>query len=289
MIYASKKITVLFVLILFSVCVFSLDVVRDNNNEFQSYQLNQDVLDDNSILLTIHLPELNKNFTYHIESIDVEISPSAYIDRRTGLLIVDSTYFSRQGSIYFEQYKWLSDQNKWLLTKVIRGERNDISAEIFTPILRVERVKCCTYLGDNDTYSIQDKNQTNKDIELELADLEFLVKDKNIASILEVINQVTSSEYKEHLDVNNVELLNNVAFYLYDQDDISSAILLEAIVHKFPARAVAKLNLADVYWKLGEETGATRSAIEMYKKYVNEMKALNLQNKIPSRVFNRIA
>jgi hypothetical protein len=47
---------------------------------------------------------------------------------------------------------------------------------------------------------------------------------------------------------------------------------------------VAKLNLGDAYW----DNNYKEQAAGLYKQYYDEMSSINLKEKIPGRVFNRM-
>jgi hypothetical protein len=70
----------------------------------------------------------------------------------------------------------------------------------------------------------------------------------------------------------------------------SCVTLLGDITHKFPDRAVAWLNLADVHWDMYINEGYRELAAHTYKKYLELMKAQGKDmNKVPARVYERLA
>ena len=83
----------------------------------------------------------------------------------------------------------------------------------------------------------------------------------------------------------NVESANNQAFALEKMGaNEDSKTLLEAILHQFPDRIVAYLNLGDVYWKLNEKDKAK----ENYIQYISLMKSQKKDlSKVPERVYDR--
>lgn len=90
---------------------------------------------------------------------------------------------------------------------------------------------------------------------------------------------------QRNLDIINVELANNLAFDLQNENaNISSRLILESIVEKYPDRVVAWLNLGDVYWSLKDNINAK----EAYQKYIFLMKSQKKNlSKIPQRVYER--
>ncbi|QDP85775.1 hypothetical protein FNJ88_09540 [Chryseobacterium sp. SNU WT5] len=85
----------------------------------------------------------------------------------------------------------------------------------------------------------------------------------------------------------NVNSYNDIAFYnSFTKDGNNSSIfLLKKIIHQFPDRVVAYLNLGDSYWANENK----EQAEIVYKKYIEIMKTQNKDlSKIPQRVFERI-
>ncbi len=83
----------------------------------------------------------------------------------------------------------------------------------------------------------------------------------------------------------NITLYNNIAYYLEKVYKNKEAIfLLEKIIDKYPNRVVAYYNLADAYWSSFNTTEAKKA----YKKYVELMIKENKEDKIPSRVKERL-
>lgn len=82
-----------------------------------------------------------------------------------------------------------------------------------------------------------------------------------------------------------VQLSNDIGFLLEEAGYLKEAkILLEKIVDEHPNRTVTYLNLADCDWLLKNKD----SAISSYQKYSSLMKKEGKENKIPSRVLDRI-
>jgi hypothetical protein len=95
------------------------------------------------------------------------------------------------------------------------------------------------------------------------------------------------SYYLQHIPLTkkNIWIYNNIAYYLqgewvYYQQKLEGIYLLKKIIKFDPNRAVAYLNLADVYHQIDEENLSKQS----YKQYINLMKKQNREKKIPKRV-----
>lgn len=83
----------------------------------------------------------------------------------------------------------------------------------------------------------------------------------------------------------DIEEVNNTAFYLSQLGQPKKAIeLLNEVIKLDPNRAVAYFNIADSYMGIGQKD----LAIKDYKKYVQLMKAIKLDKKIPKRVLDAI-
>lgn len=82
----------------------------------------------------------------------------------------------------------------------------------------------------------------------------------------------------------NVTIYNDLGFFLeLGGKDKESIILLSEVIRAAPDRVVAYLNLADAKWK----TQNIVEAKELYCTYIEKMKSMNLEKKIPSRAINR--
>ncbi|WP_312076613.1 hypothetical protein [Chryseobacterium sp.] len=87
------------------------------------------------------------------------------------------------------------------------------------------------------------------------------------------------------IEITNVEVANNLAFDLQNENaDLSSKLILENIVRKYPNRIVAWLNLGDVNWSLEDKIKAK----EAYRRYIILMKSQKKDlSKIPQRAYDR--
>ncbi|MBC7388983.1 MAG: hypothetical protein H7329_07230 [Opitutaceae bacterium] len=89
---------------------------------------------------------------------------------------------------------------------------------------------------------------------------------------------------KEPVDEANVISYNDIGYYLEQKKLFMEAgYVLVKVLEKFPQRTVAYLNLGDVLWNLNEQ----EKAAEYYKKYIELMKKVGKEAKIPSKVTER--
>lgn len=258
----------------------------DYDGDGLSDKINEETV-DNQLHLSMWLSSVNKEFTYIINPVDENKIPVTHKSFNAGEMELDSSYFSRQGAIYSEVYKWDINNEHWNLINVINGERSDPWAGIFTPSLQVSRIECCVILGSNASYKEKSAETTQIEVNDELCQIQQLINKKEIAQAITYVNPYSASEYADALTKDNLVLLNDLAFYAAEHDNIASAIILERIVQQYPERVVAKLNLADVYWELGKDVGQLEAAKQLYIEYKSMMLARGLENKIPSRVFTR--
>lgn len=79
----------------------------------------------------------------------------------------------------------------------------------------------------------------------------------------------------------NTEVINNLAFFLQDTEYAWISVeLLQQVIHFYPKRAVAYLNLGDAHATLGQIKLAERC----YTDYIALMKQAGKEHKIPKRI-----
>lgn len=90
---------------------------------------------------------------------------------------------------------------------------------------------------------------------------------------------------KSQVEIINIENANNLAYTLQQQGFNEDAKkILYHILAQSPYRAVAWLNIGDVYWDLDDKNKAK----EAYQKYISLMKSQQKElSKIPKRVYER--
>lgn len=90
---------------------------------------------------------------------------------------------------------------------------------------------------------------------------------------------------KYPLSTLNVETYNNIGYYLQQNRRYNEALsVLYRITIEFPNRAVAHLNMADVYYNLDNFPEAKKS----YENYIRLMKKRGKEAKIPKKVLERV-
>jgi tetratricopeptide (TPR) repeat protein len=111
-------------------------------------------------------------------------------------------------------------------------------------------------------------------------------KNKTQVSNLMILANHYYIEKYDILNTQNIDDINNLAYYLQLQSKNKEAIyLLQKILTKDSGRAVAWLNMGDAQWEISNIENAKKS----YQKYISLMKSQEKDlNKIPKRVYERI-
>ena len=88
-----------------------------------------------------------------------------------------------------------------------------------------------------------------------------------------------------NIDQKNVSIYNDIAFYLGEGHNYNSSLyILKKIIKIYPNRIVAYLNIADVYWEIGNKDHAK----VYYQEYISRMCKIGKKSIIPKRVFQRV-
>lgn len=88
-----------------------------------------------------------------------------------------------------------------------------------------------------------------------------------------------------NIDQKNVSIYNDIAFYLGEGHNYNSSLyILKKIIKIYPDRVVAYLNIADVYWEIGNKDHAK----VYYQEYISRMGKIGKKSIIPKRVFQRV-
>jgi hypothetical protein len=123
---------------------------------------------------------------------------------------------------------------------------------------------------------------------------------RNGCALLPSYGEILALQDATPLTRANVQQYNDIAYYMSEflLSDVkgergvgsSCVTLLGDITRKFPDRAVAWLNLADVHWDMYINERYRELAADTYKKYLELMKAQGKDmNKVPARVYERMA
>lgn len=90
---------------------------------------------------------------------------------------------------------------------------------------------------------------------------------------------------EQPLQRNNVTHYNNIAYHLEQNGHYATAVfLLRDILHQFPQRTVAYINLGDALWAMDRQA----DAIDAYQTYIRLMRESGREQRIPQRVFERV-
>lgn len=214
--------------------------------------------------------------------------------------VVVNVDFESTSNPYINKLEFYWDKNKktWVLTKVSSWEepsRENKSSSDLPTSFSVKRYECCLSLADfNDNELLMKERSDVVASQLVNDDLRFIedALNKKQFNILfssdplnpKLIPNDLAYEFTKVIKNENIELINNFAFYAekYNQP-IPAIIILKGVINAEPNRVVAYLNLADSYWDIKDTDAAKLN----YKKYIELMNNSGRQNKIPSRVFER--
>ncbi|MBU9676380.1 tetratricopeptide repeat protein [Burkholderia multivorans] len=230
-------------------------------------------------------PSLQRTLSYRVENFDECSMMGAYVIPHTNLLAVDGSCSSQGGQIYRYIYKWSTADKDWCLIRQINGEKPDITSGTVVPVEDVLRVSGCSPIGKSDSLTYESKRQVQDKIRGELDG--FKKATQAPASLEKYVSEIPDFQVAElaaYIDVDNVEDVNNLAFFLEKYKRNSEAAqLLQSLVKKFPNRTVARLNLADAYWEIDVKELATPE----YREYRRQMNLKGLSAKIPPRIMDR--
>lgn len=286
MILRLKKYTVFifFFFLVFPLVSLSSSLEEDYDGDGINDRVQEETV-DNTLHLKMWLSSIDKEKSYIIKPADEDKIPTVHQSYKKGYLELDSTYYSVQGQIYIELYKWSLEKQDWILTKIITGERPDPANDILIPSLEVTYVECCSALGSVDPYKELTESIVQKDINERLEKRISLYNSGKINEAIKDVDIYDAISYSTLLNDENLVFLNDLAFYLEKENPTASALILEKIITKYPNRMVAKLNLADAYWAILE--GNSPKIKQLYQEYKEAMIQKGLAKKIPTRVFER--
>lgn len=209
-------------------------------------------------------------------------------------------------------FRWSNQAENWILIKESSWDepyREEIYALKQEPIpkekkfptnFHVQRIQCCVLLSDfkekAPTYQALSKQQQTAAIDEDIAFLKKALTSEKKDSLLYKTTSKTDQDNRKPippdfvyelstaLKIQNVEFLNNYAFYMQEAGNtVLSTMLLEKIHQKFPDRIVTKINLADGYWELGMKD----TACHFYHEYIEDMENTGRSAKIPLRAKRR--
>ena len=134
-------------------------------------------------------------------------------------------------------------------------------------ILMTNNKKCYTvYMVDNSLIEFREYIKNNKNFDVNESRIDWYINRYNI-------------------DQKNVSIYNDIAFYLGEGHNYNSSLyILKKIIKIHPNRIVAYLNIADVYWEIGNKDHAK----VYYQEYISRMGRIGKKSIIPKRVFQRV-
>lgn len=182
-------------------------------------------------------------------------SLEAYIS--DGALVVDRSQSSRDAAeLSYEVFRWDARRRHLCLHAAVTGTPpNQLQGEWLPHDVEVSRYAPCTALGQK-TPAVPVADKTAR--ELALSEAGKLKKTDPVPDYL-------AFELAAQVDEGTVSSINDIGYYQEQAGFLRQAsIILSAVNDRFPRRAVAQLNLADTYWKLGERS----AACELYQKYL---------------------
>jgi hypothetical protein len=243
--------------------------------------------ESNGIGVTYRSSSMRKLYSYNIKYMDECGSVDFYPIVGSPFVAVDGSCIGQGSQVHVYLFIWEKYYSNWCMRREIVGERADISDGRIFPSETVRRVVGCTIMGDASLISYEDPKIVQAEISDQLKTVKKFKNDKeSMKKFSSSLRDFDISEITNHIDHNNVKNANDLAFYMINSSDYYGAgQILSAIVEKFPARVVAKLNLADAYWNID---GARNQAKETYLKYLEQVKNLNEESRIPARVMERI-
>ncbi|RPE75883.1 tetratricopeptide repeat protein [Vulcaniibacterium tengchongense] len=190
----------------------------------------------------------------HSDTTSLEVYPD-----HGSLLIVDHSERSSRDAAEFNYsvFRWSRDKNTLCLhaevsgtpANQLQGERIPKEAEVtfYAP--------CAAFGGKTPPQPLAPENARRA----ALIELATLGKNEKIPEYLAI--QLASI-----VDASNVAIINDAGYYQEQAGFLESAlIILNAVHNRFPKRVVARLNLADTYWKLGNKM----RACALYGEYLS--------------------
>ena len=227
----------------------------------------------------------NKNIIYTESNLplvgicqDVEIIQSQFSNQF--YMYIENTCTSRKSKRLLKIY-WAKNYFVLLQEDRIVLQRNAIEG---TSMIYKDLIKnSLLTIFEDDSLSNELKKIKNNTIEIWYKQKLIGFKKHNTNDLQ--FGNLTTDE-NEAITFSNVNLKNNIAFALYQNDILDEALYILNKINKIiPERVVAWLNIADVNWKLQKYEEAKKQYIQYLTLMKSEKKDLK---KIPKYVFNRI-
>lgn len=258
-------------------------------------------------LLTISLGS-GKNISGAFNTGSAGIAPGYF----PGEIIVPLDFYSprtAQQSAY--TFRWNDSLKNWVLIKEANWSepyRDEIYSLSGKPIpkeakfpteFEIKRIKCCVLLSDFEEiippYQALNKDQSIAAINEDIAYLKAMLKSGKESPLFyraapaneenrKPIPADLIYEISTALTAQNVEPMNNYAFYMQQTgSNILAIILLRSIHEQYPQRIVTQINLADSYW----EIGLKEESCLLYNEYIKGMLLAGKKSLVPSHAYLR--
>lgn len=239
----------------------------------------------------------NKAIIRNYNMVDTNMSISS---KQKGEIVIFEAGDVGSGGAVSNYYKFNSKKEDWFLVKSVSeiNTLNYLEYSDFAPL----KITVVFHSGTNGIGGAviakeyaeveSDKGRSERSL-LKLSELHDnlmdLYKKKQMSSIrgtfydtdvlAEIVNNVPITK-------DNVELYNNIGFFLSQKEDARWAALyvLGEVVEKVPDRVAAYINIGDTFYSVNEKERAKIA----YKKYMKLSKQLNNEIAMPRRVIERI-
>lgn len=239
----------------------------------------------NGIVIKYYSPSKKNTREYFVENYDECSMMGVYALKGVNQIVVDGSCPSQGGQIYRNVYEWNKNIGDWCLVREITGQRENVPDGVLFPSEQVARVSGCARLGGSGKYQYESDGEVRSQISMELDQFKSIIRSRQqVEKYIGSLPQYAVAELVAYIDGEDVEQINNIAFYLVEEGRPCEAVpVLSSIVSKFPDRVVAKLNLGDAYWGCALRSQAS----EQYRAYMSQMKALGKSGLVPKRVAQR--
>lgn len=254
----------------------------DNESKTFSYKIDSTKMK----LVLRYKPEVGTEKIYTVDDFNECAAIGVYQLPSTDNVVIDGSCGSQGGQIDVRIFK-PSSTGELCLDLLVSGEKPAPVDGNFLPKLDVNRLAPCSIPGSDRKVELLSRESVQRIVESEILQIKKSLEldEKSRSSAIKSFSIYIVAELSQNINEANVALLNDFGFYLEQNDrPEAAAILLTKICERFDDRVVAKLNLADASWKLGDQETST----SFYKSYLSQMTKLGKKKKVPQRVFMRL-
>lgn len=260
-------------------------IVIVRNNQTKKYRnLAIDAMTLTSLIEVISKNEFDVNYFYTASTMKTDVKVKFILDEQNEVKIKNIYLLYHD---YENKFGCVVLINKIVDTEINVDEIQNFYSNIDYELNPLDCSKSIKFYFKNKTESI---NNCNDKILMPIFSYQFsnfigdyvyndTLGDFNLEKVIDLKYNIPN------INITNIQLLNNRAYYLEQSGAYDEAIsLLETIIEKFPNRTVAYINLGDAYWGLDSFNKAKGA----YQMYVKRMQVNDKENKIPKRVFERL-